>query len=351
MSECSFKKHKLTDPERRWLEEVVAADQFDPRVAKVKLFGVLPDDFDHQKIDERIISKGQLTPLGLWYIRPDHALFKEMDKVATSVREMILEEPGISRVQCKDIASKCGLSTKSVSRAILKLMRLGNFHSGYSPSAPDEVASFDLREVSVYDEYLRYKGIDLLLERFYVEEGRSWDDIYREVTKAKGENIAGEFMSSSTSCPPGSLLNNPTKSNTAFVLMAMDREKPELVDVYTAIKDVCREFGIKAYRADEIEHQDRITDRILEEIQTCEFLIADLTHERPNVYYEVGYAHAINKKPILYRRTTTPLHFDLAVHNVPEYKNTTELRDQLRRRFEAILGRGAKDSKKGERLL
>jgi len=134
------------------------------------------------------------------------------------------------------------------------------------------------------------------------------------------------------------------KPNTAFVLMSMDPSKAELEDVYSAIKDTCKEFEIAAYRADEIQHQDRITDRILQEIATCEYLIADLSYERPNVYYEIGYAHALNKKPILYRRKDTRLHFDLSVHNVPEYKNVTELRDLLRKRFLAILGRDPKSS-------
>ncbi len=129
--------------------------------------------------------------------------------------------------------------------------------------------------------------------------------------------------------------------NTAFVLMWMDRDNPELKGVLETIKAVFKQFGIAARRADDIEHQDVITDLVLQQVRTSEFLVADLTGARPNVYYEVGYAHACGKRPILFRRAGTPLQFDLSVHNVPEYDSLADLRELLTRRLEAITGRQA----------
>ncbi|HJP92568.1 MAG TPA: hypothetical protein VJ875_11470 [Pyrinomonadaceae bacterium] len=135
------------------------------------------------------------------------------------------------------------------------------------------------------------------------------------------------------------------KSNTAFIMMWMgNTDHPDLEDVSNAIKEICGSFGIQAIRADDVEHQGRITELILRSIDESQYLIADLTGERPNVYYEIGYAQAIDKNPILFRKKGTKLHFDLAVHNVPEYRNITELKSLLRRRFEAILAQNAPEA-------
>ena len=133
--------------------------------------------------------------------------------------------------------------------------------------------------------------------------------------------------------PAGSTNYRP---NTAFLMMAIDDRNPELEDIRTGIKEVFGEFGIEVVAADEIEHEEAITDRILAEIEGREFLIADLTHERPNVYYEIGHAHALSRRVILVRKKGTKLHFDVAHRNCPEYENATGLKRLLRRRLEAV---------------
>ena len=144
--------------------------------------------------------------------------------------------------------------------------------------------------------------------------------------------------------PDGLPAKNPNLSqsyrpNTAFIMMLIDNNNPENEDVYGAYKECFSKFGVKAVRADELEHDDVITKRIIEEIQTSEFLVGDLTNERPSVYYEIGYAHSLGRRVILYRKAGTSIHFDLAAYNCPEYKNITELKTILMKRLEEATNR------------
>lgn len=132
------------------------------------------------------------------------------------------------------------------------------------------------------------------------------------------------------------------RAGSCFIMMWMDPLQKDLLDVVDAVKTVFRSFDVSAVRADEIEHEGLISERVLNEIRTAEFLFADLTGARPNVYYEVGYAHALGKRVILYRKSGTGLHFDLANYNCPEYENLRDLRFKLTRRLIDITNRNPK---------
>jgi hypothetical protein len=148
-----------------------------------------------------------------------------------------------------------------------------------------------------------------------------------------------DLLSPAETIQPTATGTETYRPNTAFIMMAIDRARRDLEDVKNGMKDVCKEFGVTAITSDDIEHDGGITDRVLEEIETSEFLIADLTDERPNVYYEVGHAHARGKRVILYHKARTKVHFDVAHHNCPEYVNVTDLKQQLRRRMETLTNR------------
>jgi hypothetical protein len=135
--------------------------------------------------------------------------------------------------------------------------------------------------------------------------------------------------------------NTPTvqvemRKNYAFVAMAIDKDNPELEDVLDAIKESANRCGVQAERIDEEQSNERITDRILESIRTAEHVIVDLTGERPNVFFEAGFAHGFGKIPIYIAKEGTRIHFDLKDYPVIFFKNYKHLKDNLESRLRAI---------------
>ncbi|MCP4265687.1 MAG: hypothetical protein GY777_08950 [Candidatus Brocadiaceae bacterium] len=118
-----------------------------------------------------------------------------------------------------------------------------------------------------------------------------------------------------------------------IVLMAISGNNPELEDVLNTIRRTCKNFNIEVRRVDEIQHSYRITDLLLNEIKKADIIIADLSHEKPNVYYEVGYAHGLDRNVILVAKSNQSLHFDLKDYNVIFYESMTDLENRLDQRL------------------
>jgi hypothetical protein len=122
-------------------------------------------------------------------------------------------------------------------------------------------------------------------------------------------------------------------TNIAFIMMSISATDPTLEDSLNAIKRATTQHGIEAVRVDEIEHSKKITDVILEQLRRARFLVCDISTERPNVYYELGFAHGIGKEVILVAREGTTLHFDIKDYNVIFYKSYSDLESRVAKRI------------------
>ena len=82
----------------------------------------------------------------------------------------------------------------------------------------------------------------------------------------------------------------------------------------------------------------RITDRIIDMIKRAKFIVADLTYERPNVYFELGYARALGKTVLTTAKQDTEIHFDVKDWTYIPYEDENELESELSARLEKVLG-------------
>lgn len=106
-------------------------------------------------------------------------------------------------------------------------------------------------------------------------------------------------------------------NRTSFVLMPFSESLSEVYDFL--IKGALEEAGYNVRRADDIKSQSNILEDIVKGIAESDLIIADLTDSNPNVYYELGIAHALGKKVILITQEIDELPFDLRSYRVISY--------------------------------
>ena len=72
-------------------------------------------------------------------------------------------------------------------------------------------------------------------------------------------------------------------------------------------------------RADDIYSDGIVIEEIWERICAAQFLIADMTGRNPNVFYEIGLAHALGKHVIILAQSEVDVPFDLRHRRVILY--------------------------------
>lgn len=124
-----------------------------------------------------------------------------------------------------------------------------------------------------------------------------------------------------------------------FVVMQFSGPYQELYE--QVVKPVADEFGLRAYHAGEVFGPGIILEDIVRGIDEARIVIAEITPANQNVFYELGYAHALKKPTILLAEKEKSLPFDVSGYRCLFYENSIGgklvVEGGLRRHLKAIL--------------
>lgn len=110
---------------------------------------------------------------------------------------------------------------------------------------------------------------------------------------------------------------------------------------FEVINTVLNELNCFGIRIDKEYPLDELVRRIKEEIERAQFLIADLTDERPSCYFEAGYGegkgklvvYVASENSVIDPKRRTQIHFDIH-KNVQFFRNYRQIAAKIRAVFE-----------------
>jgi hypothetical protein len=183
-------------------------------------------------------------------------------------------------------------------------------------------------------------------ERYDKKKGVSFDDF-----KKRKKNVFKEFEEKAQK-------KLSKKKARVFVIMPIQGEEEGTADeqrIYSeyegrfeAVNEALNDLNCYGIRIDKEYPLDELVRRIKQEIERAQFLVADLTDERPSCYFEAGYGEAKGKQVIYVAsdnsvidpKVETKIHFDIH-KNVQFFRN----HEQLKKKIKSVV------EKNKERLL
>lgn len=172
--EHTFKQAKLSDAERLWLTEILKQNfsKIDLKSLKVKLWKNLPRDFEPEKIDNRLVRDNRLTLIGLWHVDPNNALFNHVSKTIEIIIDLIVKNPGITRIKAHEISALVGIPQRDAEIALMLIYDLGGFFGSASGLNTNSGYGFNdagfRQNDSAYDAFLKFESLEQSMEQFFV---------------------------------------------------------------------------------------------------------------------------------------------------------------------------------------
>ena len=103
----------------------------------------------------------------------------------------------------------------------------------------------------------------------------------------------------------------------------------DLKDEFETVYKVGRILGFQVLRGDEKSEPGDIFRKILELIASSRIVVANISGRNPNVFYELGIAHALGKQVILLAHSDSQVPFDVQSKPIVFYRDNEDLAKNL----------------------
>lgn len=117
------------------------------------------------------------------------------------------------------------------------------------------------------------------------------------------------------------------EKKTVFVLTPFhDRYKLMFESISIALRDI----GLSVLRGDEDYVKTDLLQHVIKQIARARLLIVNLDGRNPNVFYELGVAHALGKQTILVSSNLEEVPFDLKSYKLVVYDSNEDLKEKIK---------------------
>ncbi|MFC1822996.1 hypothetical protein ACFL9T_09840 [Thermodesulfobacteriota bacterium] len=120
-------------------------------------------------------------------------------------------------------------------------------------------------------------------------------------------------------------------SKICFLISPIGKEGTEVFNKFKEIHEYVikpavknTDYDLQVIRADEIDRSGSFIKDILESLLSSFIVIADLTNQNPNVFYELGVRHSLSPRTILIAQSMEEVPSDLREYRTIVYDNTAK---------------------------
>lgn len=269
----------------------------------------IPKAILDQNAGKECTDQESATYLGVTYNKGPYAT-----EISSALKYGLLERPAPKKIKLTELAKKILRPQTSedeltgLREAVLKAPVISDVYKHYRGENLPDRKFFDnaLTETFKVPEEKHSEFIDIFTESLNVAKL-----LEKNGDKTRVIDISNSALVNSNSELKKLGKNVAISSNdTCFVMQPF---ASPLGDYYNKIYDpAIRKAGLNPIRADQdIFGTGKIIDQIWNGINSAKVLIAELTKRNPNVFYELGLAHALKKPVVLISSNQEDVPFDL----------------------------------------